>query len=426
MVRSTRSESKVRSLSRSSNKKGHPIYSREDIREQYCINSKELDFLEDGAFERAPNLFGCLSSSNLVSDQQSLASPCNKSSFIPDCVRRNFNFGSAHDSRKSKDHRRRKKDKKPEDGDDSDGGFKKQRPKPRICFIESQNKSPPARGHFSPPPSYGTPPKDHSPDYRDREPITQQARTLSQEAIQARIPFVSNQNSPAQPQKKEVCSHCRTSGVPKENSVRFCIKSDERRRSSSSSTRWQVGGRGAQVGPAPVQLAPPTGQLVPGIHQVKGGQYIPASFAPQSYIQGQPINLPHQHAHYHHYHHAHQPPPPPPMRMVPSPVPSTGQDSAASFTTCPIHRCPSGQSNSTTLPPFDPVNHTFARYYYYYRPLNSRVSTRAQSNYFRIGNFRIVFMRLFLLIFPRVLILSDCFSLNRGNLFPENKNSKKF
>ncbi|CAG2106639.1 unnamed protein product, partial [Medioppia subpectinata] len=28
------------------NKKGHPIYSREDIREQYCITRKELDVLE--------------------------------------------------------------------------------------------------------------------------------------------------------------------------------------------------------------------------------------------------------------------------------------------------------------------------------------------------------------------------------------------
>jgi hypothetical protein len=40
------------------NKKGTPLYSKEDIREQYCITSKQLDVLERA---RGSGLFGCLS-----------------------------------------------------------------------------------------------------------------------------------------------------------------------------------------------------------------------------------------------------------------------------------------------------------------------------------------------------------------------------
>lgn len=40
------------------NKRGTPLYSKEDIREQYCITSKQLDVLER---ERGSGLFGCLS-----------------------------------------------------------------------------------------------------------------------------------------------------------------------------------------------------------------------------------------------------------------------------------------------------------------------------------------------------------------------------
>ena len=42
------------------NKKGTPMYSREDIREQYCINDKELHALESS---RRKPMFGCLTSS---------------------------------------------------------------------------------------------------------------------------------------------------------------------------------------------------------------------------------------------------------------------------------------------------------------------------------------------------------------------------
>lgn len=63
-------------------KRGHPIYSREDIREQYCINTKELEVFEEAAY--APNrLFGCLSLNHLPDH-----SPCNKTSILPDCVKR--------------------------------------------------------------------------------------------------------------------------------------------------------------------------------------------------------------------------------------------------------------------------------------------------------------------------------------------------
>lgn len=40
-----------------------PLYSREDIREQYCINKKELDGLERSShLRRAKGFFGCLTS----------------------------------------------------------------------------------------------------------------------------------------------------------------------------------------------------------------------------------------------------------------------------------------------------------------------------------------------------------------------------
>lgn len=40
-------------------KKGTPLYSKEDIREQYCINEKQLHGLED--VHDSGGLFGCLS-----------------------------------------------------------------------------------------------------------------------------------------------------------------------------------------------------------------------------------------------------------------------------------------------------------------------------------------------------------------------------
>lgn len=69
-------------------KRGHPIYSREDIREQYCINSKELEVFEEAAYAQN-RLFGCLSLSHLPEH-----SPCNKSSLLPDCVKRRTSLDS--------------------------------------------------------------------------------------------------------------------------------------------------------------------------------------------------------------------------------------------------------------------------------------------------------------------------------------------
>ncbi|ROT70371.1 hypothetical protein C7M84_011352 [Penaeus vannamei] len=54
------------------------MYSREDIREQYCINDKELHALE--ASRRKP-IFGCLTSGNTQ------VSPCKKKSLLPACLR---------------------------------------------------------------------------------------------------------------------------------------------------------------------------------------------------------------------------------------------------------------------------------------------------------------------------------------------------
>ncbi|XP_054163726.1 uncharacterized protein LOC128961506 [Oppia nitens] len=95
------------------NKKGHPIYSREDIREQYCITRKELDVLDRTS--SAARLFGCLSSHHLPD------SHCNKNSFLLlSCVQRRKNsseFDEESDSGlKSKSGI--------DEEDSSDGGFK--------------------------------------------------------------------------------------------------------------------------------------------------------------------------------------------------------------------------------------------------------------------------------------------------------------
>ncbi|XP_023707190.1 uncharacterized protein LOC111864256 isoform X6 [Cryptotermes secundus] len=59
------------------NKRGTPLYSKEDIREQYCITSKQLDVLERA---RGSGLFGCLSNYHESSCQSrnSLLSVCVK------------------------------------------------------------------------------------------------------------------------------------------------------------------------------------------------------------------------------------------------------------------------------------------------------------------------------------------------------------
>ncbi len=45
------------------NKKGTPLYSKEDIREQYCINEKELQVLDKS---QRRNLLGCFSNQGQV------------------------------------------------------------------------------------------------------------------------------------------------------------------------------------------------------------------------------------------------------------------------------------------------------------------------------------------------------------------------
>ena len=47
-----------------------PLYSREDIREQYCINSQGLDGLERGS-RRTKGFFGCLASRKVRPNQYS-------------------------------------------------------------------------------------------------------------------------------------------------------------------------------------------------------------------------------------------------------------------------------------------------------------------------------------------------------------------
>ena len=46
------------------NKKGTPLYSREDIREQYCINDKELQVLDKSGRK---GILGCFSNNGQVS-----------------------------------------------------------------------------------------------------------------------------------------------------------------------------------------------------------------------------------------------------------------------------------------------------------------------------------------------------------------------
>ena len=75
------------------NKKGHPIYSREDIREQYCITRKELDVLEHSFRDSsAARLFGCFSTGHLPD------SHCNKRSFLLlSCVNKRKNSSESED-----------------------------------------------------------------------------------------------------------------------------------------------------------------------------------------------------------------------------------------------------------------------------------------------------------------------------------------
>ncbi|XP_053201706.1 serine-rich adhesin for platelets-like isoform X2 [Panonychus citri] len=133
-------------------KKGHPIYSREDIREQYCINRKELQVFEDNIYHQR-GLFGCLSTSHLPDN-----SPC-KNSYLFSCMQkgkcstdlepedsfRNRVIGNESKSSSARRYRHSRgndyDDENVNDEDeDSDGGFKR-RPKPRTCALLEQSKS---------------------------------------------------------------------------------------------------------------------------------------------------------------------------------------------------------------------------------------------------------------------------------------------
>ncbi|RWS24340.1 hypothetical protein B4U80_10478, partial [Leptotrombidium deliense] len=110
------------------NKEGHPIYSREDIREQYCINSKELGVFEDDYFQEH-RLFGCLSTSHLPDK-----SPCNKSNSLLSCVQKRKSSVEDLQKRISDEKGGRKAIHEIEEEEDSDGGFKR-RIKPRTFLI---------------------------------------------------------------------------------------------------------------------------------------------------------------------------------------------------------------------------------------------------------------------------------------------------
>ncbi|XP_077488175.1 uncharacterized protein LOC144099035 isoform X2 [Amblyomma americanum] len=72
-----------RKISALRSRKGHPIYSREDIREQYCITRKEIAVLDDKGAARS--LFGCLAAQG-GSSATGGGSPCNAALFS--CVQR--------------------------------------------------------------------------------------------------------------------------------------------------------------------------------------------------------------------------------------------------------------------------------------------------------------------------------------------------
>ena len=61
------------------NKKGTPLYSREDIREQYCINDKELQVLDKS---QRKSLLGCFSNQGQVKVLKNYVFPYNYYFFI--------------------------------------------------------------------------------------------------------------------------------------------------------------------------------------------------------------------------------------------------------------------------------------------------------------------------------------------------------
>lgn len=59
---------KTKSAGKETSQYETPLYSREDIREQYCINKKEVDVLDRSSHisRRAKGFFGCLTSRKVV------------------------------------------------------------------------------------------------------------------------------------------------------------------------------------------------------------------------------------------------------------------------------------------------------------------------------------------------------------------------
>ena len=76
------------------NKRGNPIYSREDIREQYCINSKELQVFEAGLTGHSSRLFGCLSMSHLPDHGPCSSSRSEHLFSLSSCVKRKASLDS--------------------------------------------------------------------------------------------------------------------------------------------------------------------------------------------------------------------------------------------------------------------------------------------------------------------------------------------
>ena len=119
---------------------GHPIYSREDIREQYCITRKELCVFEDGAYQES-RLFGCLSTSHLPDGH----SPCQRNaSYVLSCLHKKKSTSNDLQRHRSVPSDPRTTASgvatngsgvggKIEDDDDSDGGFKRRRQTTRTC-----------------------------------------------------------------------------------------------------------------------------------------------------------------------------------------------------------------------------------------------------------------------------------------------------
>ncbi|XP_050735288.1 uncharacterized protein LOC127007884 isoform X3 [Eriocheir sinensis] len=120
------------------NKRGTPMYSREDIREQYCINDKELHALE--ASRRKP-IFGCLTSGNTQ------ASPCKKKSLLPACLRGRVPsdenvYSKSQSAHTSPAHRSASRGQhQQQDGIDyEDESYFKRRPK-TICYTDPRRLS---------------------------------------------------------------------------------------------------------------------------------------------------------------------------------------------------------------------------------------------------------------------------------------------